>query len=207
MQKPEERGIGAGLVFGGIGGAALATVIAGLIAARPAAAAPLDEKLDYLIEVLTALVPVLAEVAEGQTDLIAAMQQWLPAQGVPGVPGVEVTVRTDWVAKEPEQIYSHAIRAVGTFYTDRLVDWTKGKRLVFKIESSLNVACQVQVIGNFVHDIPLASNINGIINIAADENHTIGMAWDDWHPFVGLRITTAAAPTAGILTIWAVIQE
>ena len=48
-----------GLIVGGFGGAALATVIAALLAARPVQAAPLDEKLDYLIEVLTTLVPVL----------------------------------------------------------------------------------------------------------------------------------------------------
>ncbi|GAI42292.1 unnamed protein product, partial [marine sediment metagenome] len=140
MQKPEERGVATGLVVGGVGGAALATLIATLLAAKPVKAAPLDEKLDFLIEALTTLVPVLAEVAEGQAELITAMQQWLAAQGIPVTPaeGVEVTVRTDWIAKEPEQIFSSAIRAAGTFYSDRMVNWTKGKRIVFKAESSLN---------------------------------------------------------------------
>ena len=53
----------------------------------------------------------------------------------------------------------------------------------------------------------MASDINAPINIAANEKHSIGLAWDDWHPFIGVRITTAIAPVAGILNIWAVIQE
>lgn len=208
MQKPEEQGVSKGLVIGGIGGASIATAIAILMAARPARAAPTDEKLDYLIEVLTTLVPVLAEVAEGQAELIAAMQLWLAAQGVP-VPaeGVEVTVRTDWVAKEPEQIFSSAIRAAGTFYSDRMVNWTRGKRIVFKAESSLNQAVNLQVIGNIVDDINLATDIDGVLPLAANGNLSVGPAWDDWTPFIGVRITAAVAPTAGILTISAVVQE
>ncbi|MBA7465051.1 hypothetical protein ES707_00212 [subsurface metagenome] len=205
MQKPEERGLGTGLVVGGLGGGALATAIAILVAARPARAAPPEEKLDYLIEVLTTLVPVLAEVAEGQTQLLTAMQQWLAAQGI--LPAVEVAIRTDWVAKEPEQVYSHAIRAAGTFYTDRMVNWTKGKRIMFKAESSLNQAVNLQVIGNIVDDRGRATDIGPALPLAANGNLSVGPAWDDWTPFIGIRITAAVAPTAGILTIWAVVQE
>lgn len=208
QQKAEERGIGTGVVVGGLGATALAIAITGLLAARPARAAPTDEKLDYLIEVLTTLVPLLAEVVEGQTELVAAMQQWLAAQGIAPVDGaVEVTVRTDWVAKEPEQIFSSDIRSAGTFYTDRMVNWTKGKRILFKAESSLNQAVNLQVIGNIVDDTNLATDINGALPLAANGNLSVGLAWDDWHPFVGIEITVAVAPTAGILTISAVIQE
>lgn len=204
----KERGTGRGLVIGGVGGTVLGALIGTLLAAKPAEAAPPDEKLNYLIECLTVLVPALAEVADSNAQLIILLQQWLAAQGVapPGVE-VEVTVKTPWVAKDPEQIYSHPIRTIGTFYSDLMVDWTKGKRLLLKVESSLNQAIVIQVIGNFVDDMPLASDVNAPIDIAADENHTIGLAWDDWHPFIGVRITTVVAPTAGILTIWAVVQE
>jgi len=209
MTQERERGIGTGLVVGGIGGTALAVALAALLAARPVKAAPTDEKLDYLIEVLTTLVPVLAEVAQGQAELIIAMQQWLAAQGIPVAPaeGVEVTVRTDWVAKEPEQIFSSAIRSAGTFYTDRMVNWTRGKRIMFKAESSLNQAANLQVIGNIVDDKERATDINGALPLAANGNLSVGLAFDDWHPFVGIKITVAVAPTAGILTISAVVQE
>jgi len=206
MQNPEERGLGTGLVVGGLGATALA-LIATLAATRPARAAPADEKLDYLIEVLTTLVPLLAEVAEGQAELITAMQQWLAAQGIAPVEGAEVTVRTEWIAKVPEQIYRSAIRATGTFYTDRMVNWVKGKRIMFKAESSLNQAVTLQVIGNIVDDKERATDVNGVLPLAANGNLSVGLAWDDWHPFVGIEIVSAVAPTAGILTISDVVQE
>ena len=202
----QERDTGRGLVIGGVGGTMLGALLATLLAAKPAEAAPPEEKLNFLIEALTALIQVLAEVADGQTTLINLMQQWLAAQGV--APGVEIAVLTPWKAKTPEQIYSNAIRAAGTFYSDMMVDWTKGKRFLLKIESSLNQTVTVQPIGNYVDDMNLATNINAPVDILANESHSIGLAWDDWHPFVGMRITNVLpAPTAGILNIWAVIQE
>lgn len=185
----EERDRGTGIVVGGIGGTGLGIVLGLLLAGKPAEAAPPEEKLNYLLQLLETQITLLEQI--------------LAAQGAP----VEVTVSAPWVAKDPEQIYSYAIRTVGTFHSDKMIDWTKGKRLLIKVESSLNQDVDIQVIGNFVDNMPLASDINGPIDVGADENHSIGLAWDDYHPFIGVRITTAVAPTAGILNIWAVIQE
>jgi len=207
MAEEKERGFATGLVVGGIGGATLTAVITTLIAAKPARAAPLDEKLDYLLEVLMALTPVLAELSERQASLIQLLEQWLAAQGIPPAEGVEVTVRMPWVAKEPEEIYRYAIRITGTFYSNKMVDWTKGKRLVIKVESSLDQAVQIQLIGNTVDDKELATDINGPLPCTANGNISVGLAWDDWHPYVGVRIEVATKPEAGILTIWAVVQE
>ena len=99
---------------------------------------------------------MLAQVAERQAGLITLMEQWLAAQGVaPPAEGVEVTVKTAWVAKEPEEIYRFAIRTIGTFYSNKMVDWTRGKRLLVKVESSLDKEVQIQLIGNIVDDIEL----------------------------------------------------
>ncbi|GAI30864.1 unnamed protein product, partial [marine sediment metagenome] len=66
----------------------------------------------------------------------------------------------------------------------------------------------IQVIGNFMDNMTMASDVNAPIDILANENHSVGLAWDDWHPFIGVRITNMApAPTAGILNIFAVMQE
>ncbi|GAJ12476.1 unnamed protein product, partial [marine sediment metagenome] len=203
VQKAEERGVGTGIVVGGIGGAALAATIAMLLAARPAAAAPPEEKLNYLIEVLTTLVPVLAELSERQAALIELIEQWLAAQGVPGIPGVEVTVLTPWAAKEPEEIFSQAILSAGDFYSDKMVNWTKGKRILFKAESSLNEAVNIQLIGNITDSKELATDIGLALPCTANGNISVGPAWDDWHPYVGVKITVGVAPAAGILTIWA----
>ena len=194
-----------GLLVGGVGGAALGATITALLISKPVEAAPPEEKLNYLIECLTVLVPVLAEVAEGNAQLITLFQQWLAVQGVE--PGVEVTVKTPWVAKIPEHIYSYAIRTIGTFHSDSMVDWTKGKRLLIMVQSTLNQIATIQLIGNFVDDMNQAVDVDAAIDCLADDNISIGPAWDDWHPFIGVRITTAIAPTAGILNIWAVIQE
>ncbi len=210
MTQERERDVGTGLVVGGVGGAAIATVIATLLAARPARAAPTDEKLDYLIEVLTTLVPVLAEVAEGQAELITAMQQWLAAQGIPVAPpaeAVKVTVLTEWGAKEPEQIFYQAIRTADTFYSDRMVSWNKGKRFLIKVESSLDEVAQIQAIGNITEDTRLATDIGTAVDCPDNDNISIGLAWDDWHPYIGIRITTTVAPGKGFLKVWAVVQE
>jgi hypothetical protein len=203
-EKREKESTAGALALGGMGGAMLGA-IAALLLARPAKAAPPDEKLDYLLECLTALIPVLAEVAERQAALIALLEQWLAAQGI--APGIEVTVKTPWIAKEPEEIFKQEILAVGDYYSDKMVDWTKGKRILFKVESTLNQPVQIQLIGNTVDSLNLTTDINAPQPCPANSNISIGPAWDDWHPYIGVRITAAVAPTAGILTIWAVIQE
>ena len=202
----ERRGLGTGIVVGGVGGATLASIIAILLAAKPAEAAPPDEKVNYLIEALTTLIPVLAEVAEGQAQLVEAVQQWLAAQGI-APPGVEVAVSAPWVAKDPEEILSQAITTAAIFYSDKMVNWTRGKRLLIKVESSLDRDCDIQVIGNIADTRELAVDVGDLLPCAANGNISAGLAFDDWHPYIGVRIITAIAPTAGILTITAIIQE
>ena len=203
--EQKNRGVAAGLVVGGIGGATLASIVSILLAAKPAEAAPPDEKVNYLIEALTTLIPVLAEVAGGQAQLVEAIQQWLAAQGIE--PGVEVTVSAPWVAKDPEQIFSEGIRTAAIFYSDKMVNWTRGKRLLIKVESSLDRDCDIQVIGNIADTRELAVDVGDLLPCAANGNISAGLAFDDWHPYIGVRIITAIAPTAGILTITATIQE
>ena len=199
------------LLVGGLGGTALGVALSTLYAlltkAAEAKELPPDEKFDYLLECLTGLVAVLAQVAERQAGLITLMEQWLAAQGVPPGEGIEVTVLTPWVAKEPEEIYRFAIRTDGTFYSNKMVDWTRGKRLLVKVESSLDKEVQIQLIGNIVDDMELATDIDTPKACPANDNISIGPAWDDWCPYIGIKITTAVAPTAGVLTISEVIQE
>ena len=199
----ERRGTAAllGLGVGGVLGAAIAS----LRAARPAEGAPPDEKLEYLLECLNTLCEVLAELADSNRQLITQFQQWLAAQGIE--PAAEVSILTQWSAKEPEQIFNQDIRATGTFYSEKMVDWTKGKRLLFKVESSLNQAVEIQLIGNISDDRNLATDVGPSLTCTANGNISVGPAWDDWHPYIGVRITVSVAPTAGILTISAVIQE
>lgn len=201
----EEKETSGPALIAGLGGGLLGATITALLMAKPAAAAPPEDKLDYILECLTLLVPSLAELAESNAQLNVSLQQWLAAQGIE--PGVEVIVKTAWRAKEPQEIYEQAIRSVGNFETEGMVDFRNAKRIIFKIESSLDQAVNIQPVGNIFDNFTLATNINGAWPCVANGNIHIGLAWDDWMPFVGLRITTAVAPTTGILKIWAVIQE
>jgi len=176
-----------------------------LLAAKPAEAAPPEAKWNYLIECQEAIIVLLQQTVENNATMISLLQQWLAAQGV--APGVEVTVQTKWVAKEPEVIFDRAITSADTFDADKMVNWTEGKRLVIKVESLLDQDCNIQVVGNITDSYFLATDINAPIPCLAHGNISIGPAWDDWHPFIGVRITTAVAPTSGLLTISAVIQE
>lgn len=204
----EEKRAGSALVVGGGIGVLLGTFTA-LMLAKPAAAAPPELKLDYLTQLLEQLVA-------GNLVIIDWLQKINAAQIVPGVPGVpevpgvteiKVTVITPWVAQEPQQIFNQAIRSVGVFISDIMVDWTKGKRLILKAESSLDQAVSLQPIGNISRTPNLATNIGLPVVCPANGNSSIGLAWGDWQPYIGIRITVALLPTVGILNIWAVIQE
>lgn len=195
-----------GLIVGAIGGTALGVALATLLAAKPAEAAPADEKLNYLIELLTALIPVLAEVAEGQAALNQSLQQWLAAQGIE--PGVEVSVSTLWEAKEPVVIFDREVReAAVTLDCDKMANWTRGKRLSFKVESSLNQAVNIQVVGNIEDSMTLATDVNAALPVAPNGNISVGLAWDDWHPYIGARIVVGVAPATGRLKVEYSIQE
>ncbi|MBA7682260.1 hypothetical protein ES703_90609 [subsurface metagenome] len=65
----------------------------------------------------------------------------------------------------------------------------------------------IQVIGNIANTRELAVDIGDPLPCVANSNISAGLAWDDWHPYIGVRIEPALAPTVGILTITAVIQE
>jgi len=187
-------GGGAGLILG---------ILAALGLSRPAKAATPEERLDYLISLLEQLLAGQVVIIDWLTKINTS----LAALGVPGVPGIEVTVLTPWVAKEPETIYEEPIRAAGTFFSDHMVNWTKGKRLLIKAESSLNQAVQIQAIGNIDDTENLATDIGLPAVCPANGNTSIGMAWGDWQPYIGVRITAAVAPVAGILLVRVVIQE
>ncbi|MBA7664355.1 hypothetical protein ES703_72413 [subsurface metagenome] len=162
----------------------------------------LCKKLDRLLAVLEGVAPAPPPEWPGWEPVTSKLDEILRE-----IKTLDIKVTTPWVAKEPEEIYRGSIRTAGTFYSDRTVNWTKGKRLLLKVDSSLNQAVQIQAIGNINSARDGAVDINGPLACGANGKITIGLAWDDWHPYIGVRITVAVAPTAGILNIWAVVQE
>lgn len=213
----EERDdMGRGIIVGGIGGGLLGALVTAMLTGRPVRAEeleelPPDKKLDYLLECQTAIVRSLGQLVEiGQTQ-ISLLQQLLAAQGVVvEIPGMEeeriITVITPWKAAEPEEIYKEAIRATGTYYT-KMVDWRQGKRIFLFVHSTLNQAVTVQVVGHIANTHEGATDINSAQTCPAGDTISFGMAWENWCPYIGAKITVSAAPTSGMLTISTISQE
>ena len=183
------------LVAGGLTG--LGAGVGAYLGSRKggAAAAPPSEA-----ERLDAIIALLQELKATDTAILATLK----ALVLPGAPG---EVSTPWKAQEPELIFQQAIRSAGTFISDKMVDFRNGKRLLFKVESSLDQNVTIQLVGNKADGFNQATDIDGPAPCLANGNISIGLAWDDWHPYVGVRITAAVAPTVGMLNIWSVLQE
>jgi hypothetical protein len=104
------------------------------------------------------------------------------------------------------EVYNLDILAAGTFYS-LWYNFANGKLLI-DVVSTLDQACTIQLVGNIVADFTTAKNIGAPLNCPIGSVITsgldIGLAPDDWHPYIGVVITTAVAPTLGNLTIKAV---
>jgi len=204
-EKENQGGKNAALV---VAGGAVGAGLALLFQSKPAKAAPESDKLDYIATLLEGLIKAEIDTLAAIKNLSLGGAPGLP--GLPGIPGVseiQIAVSTPWVAKDPVLIFNQAIRNIGTFFSDGLVDMRNSKRLSFKIESSLDQAIIVQLVGNARETWQLATNIGPPIPCPANGNISIGLAWDDWIPFCGVQVTTAIAPAAGILNIWQVLQD
>lgn len=195
----------------------------------------LDElcnRLDRLITVMETWVPTtpgtttptewpgIDELCNKLDRLITVMESWVPTS--PEWPGWDPVINkldeikvllgpfaltAPWVAKAPEEIFRKSIRAVGILNSDKMVNWTKGKRLLLRVDSSLNQAVEIQAVGNIGNTVNGAVDIGTAYTCDAGGRISIGLAWDDWQPYIGCKITIATAPTTGILIIAAVIQE
>ena len=165
----------------------------------------LCNKLDRLIAVMEAWVPTTPG-----TTTPPEWPEWEPViskldEIKEQIMALEFTA--PWIAKEPEEIFRKVIRATGTLKSDKMANWTKGKRLLLRIDSSLDQAVQIQAIGN------IGNTVNGAVDIGtpkpcnAGSKISLGLAWDDWQPYIGCKITIATSPTTGMLIVTAVIQE
>ena len=160
----------------------------------------LCNKLDKLIALLEAWVPTAPTEWPGWGPVTSILDEIKELLGA-----LEITA--PWVAKEPEEIFRQAIRATGTLKSDRMANWTKGKRLLIRVDSSLDQAVQIQATGNIGNTVNGAVDIGPAYTCDAGGRISIGLAWDDWQPYIGCEITIATAPTTGNLIILAVIQE
>ncbi len=182
-----------------VAGGALGVGLAALLKGKPVEAAPDTTKLDYIAS-------LLEQIGITQEAILQAIKDIsLPGGGIITFPD---SFLTPWKGdKDPLQIYQQAIRSAGVFQSDVMVDMRNVKRLTIKAESSLDQAVALQLVGNFVDSFNLAVNVGPPAVCPINGQTGFGLAWGDWTCFCGVRILVAIAPTAGILTITAVVQE
>ncbi|MBA7643561.1 hypothetical protein ES703_51292 [subsurface metagenome] len=150
------------------------------------------------------------ELVKRLDRLIELLEQWAPAvpgvPGVPGAPGEPVTVIIPWQAGKPVEIYRDDLREIITTQSE-MVNWTTGKRLLLAVNNKLDQDVLIQVIGSIKPTVIEATDIGPILPCPAKSRISVGLAWDDWHPYIGCEITVAVIPTDGTLIIEAVVQE
>jgi hypothetical protein len=197
VQKRDSGGSNALMILGGAFGG---TFLAELLARKPSQAAPDTERLNYIADLIQELIRQDGLITQGEQAIIEAL-----AALVPGV--LPSSILTPWVAGEPDLIFDQAIRNPGVFFTTKRVDFRRGKRLAIRVENSLDQPLILQTFGNFTDTEQGATDIDGPVPCLAAGNANIGLGWDDWQPYIGVRITVAVAPTTGFLRIWDVMQE
>lgn len=197
IAKREKSKVVAGTVGGGVVGYVL-----GALTTKPAYAAEPENKLEYITSLIEAIAGLLQANGDQNIQIIELLQQ------IAGAGGPIIDVRTPWVAKEPITLMDHiAIRAAGNYQSDKIADIRDIKRLFIKVESSLDQAATIQLVGNIVESFNLVTNVGLPVVCPANGNISFGLAWDDWQPFIGVTLNLALAPVAGVITIYAVEQE
>jgi len=164
------------------------------------------EDVAVLIERLDRLI-LLLEAWTGIAPAIPGVPGVPGPPGPPGVPAAPVEVTAPWEAKDIEEIFKESIRAAGTFYSPKMVDWSKGKRLVLRVHSTLNQSAQITAVGNIRNSPTGVVEIGSALFCAAASDITIGLAWDDWMPYIGCKIVVSTAPTDGELKVEGVVQQ
>lgn len=155
------------------------------------------------------LATLLKKPGASPPDTISLLEQILAAVKAIAIPAdvYPASFLTPWKAQEPVHIFEQAIRNVGVFQSDIMVDMRNIKRLAIRAESSLDQAVTIQLIGNFSESFTLPINVGPPAACPINGQVGFGLAWGDWQPYIGVLITAAVAPTIGLLNIWAVAQE
>lgn len=185
--------------------------------------APWDDIGDLLnkMDTLTGQMSQLISLMGGQPPTTIVSPPSISFPEIPEFPGWEpVTSRLDDIkdkldeiadeitltAQDTVTLFSQKIQAANTFYSS-MANWTKGHRMRLRVVSSLDVAVTVQVIGNISNSVNDADDLQGLLfTCPANDSISIGPDWDDWHPYIGVRLTTAIAPAKGSLYVYSVIQ-
>lgn len=114
-------------------------------------------------------------------------------------------------SSEPILLMSQDIRAGGVvIYSDKMLDCravTNKGHVYFKIESSLDQAVNVQIVGNMLESFVRASDVGLSIPVPPNGNASITLLESQWCPWVGATVAVPFPPTQGRFNLWAITQE
>lgn len=164
-----------------------------------------DTDLDLIKDALATLISQ-GEETHSKLDTLASKLQELIDAFMSG----SININLQIAPGEPEaavQLFKENIRiATGvTPLSTPLFDWRAAPRVLFKFESTLDQAINLQVVGDIFETTSTRQvNINGPIALPANGTASAGLDWADWHPYVGVQITVPVAPTTGYLQIYAI---
>ena len=155
---------------------------------------PSDERIDLLILMLIELNAMTANAVAS----LSALSGVTPP-GVPSLPPGEIYISRK--AAEPQIVVAtKAPRTVAAITCDFMADCRGAYRGLLKVESSLDQDVECQLIGNIVNSPIGATTIGVPYTCLINDNISMGWALDLWHPYIGVRLTPAIAPTAGNIT-------
>ena len=112
--------------------------------------------------------------------------------------------------KAPVAIFTKDIRLIETDVTP-VQDLTVSKRVAIKVKSTLDQAVTIQLKGDFFNPMDTPTDINGPVSVpvgnVTPSSAEIGLAPDDWQPYLAIQVSTLVAPSVGTLTVWLAGQD
>jgi hypothetical protein len=199
--KPITEGERNAQVFAGFAaGGAVGALIDSLLHPKTAGAQPGQVDLTPIEQALAAIiVQQQADAAKLDTldsdlqSILAAIQA-LATGGTPPVP------------EDPVILWQKTITSAtpaGTPLSTPLVDFRQVRHVLFKFESTLDQAVNLQVVGDIFNTTSTRQvNVGGAIALAAGDTAAAEPGWAQWYPWMGVQITVPVAPATGKLTIY-----
>jgi hypothetical protein len=88
----------------------------------------------------------------------------------------------------------------------RMADCRKALRVVVWVNNNFDQQVAVTIIGNTSSDYSGAFDIHSM-NVAAGAKGAYGVKWEEWMPWIAVKVTPAGNPTGGTISAVAVLME
>ena len=121
-----------------------------------------------------------------------------------------IAQQSRWRTRAPQRVMDHnaPLGASLTFYGTQLADCRGAKRVLIYVTSTFDQAVDVQLVGDSFSNEQASVTIGSTAECPARTRIAIGPQYHQWHPFMGVYITTGSTgPTTGAIRVVVVVQE